>query len=369
MNFASTLQRNDFEALCREAFKVHAKGMCNPFRFTSPFPPHHSDFDPSDFQFVERAGRRCAIWVCGFDSTPSCDRAYICVYTSVWLCRYLTTDEMPLFSEPCTLAQSISDDFCAILQDFDPRGEYGYFDPPTRKQIAFTVITNSPIHPSEGTPTLYDALSTAIEKRVHNVDMQIGTGATIPFQSEERCVYAVDITPEIVHWLREDPRRTCSLSPEQFELLIGDRLSKMGFGVLRTGPANRRDGGNDMLAWPIKAAFPFLLALQAKHHRLPTTTTGVSTVRDLRGVLGALPVDVGVLVTNTSFTPDARWAADQGPRILRLRDICDLARWLADDYTRCEGLRELPRSIQLAPGLTFDIPTSSASESYQDSNT
>lgn len=41
-------------------------------------------------------------------------------------------------------------------------------------------------------------------------------------------------------------------------------------------------------------------------------------------------LQIGMVVTNTSFTADARWFADHQPAIIRLRDMSDLKRWILE---------------------------------------
>ena len=67
---------------------------------------------------------------------------------------------------------------------------------------------------------------------------------------------------------------------------------------------------------------------------------------------------VGMLVTNTGFTRDAVWTAQQerNTRFLRLRDFVDLKRWLQDQYGSDEDWREIPDRIELAPGIVVEIP-------------
>jgi hypothetical protein len=57
-------------------------------------------------------------------------------------------------------------------------------------------------------------------------------------------------------------------------------------------------------------AFPFTGAVQVKHHRSAAITTGPDAVRDLTGAIAAKPFNLGVVITNTTFTPDARWFAE-----------------------------------------------------------
>jgi hypothetical protein len=159
----------------------------------------------------------------------------------------------------------------------------------------------------------------------------------------------------VIERLMSDPEAMHALSPDAFEIVIADRLSAMRLGVRRVGTATRKDGGVDLIAWPeANAAFPFLLAVQVKHSRVGASV-GPETVRDLRGVLGSQPIDVGLIATNTRFTPDAEWAAKDGHRIIRLRDFDDICRWIRSDFA-LEGCWELPKQILLAPGVRVDLP-------------
>src|SRR5271157_5645695 len=67
---------------------------------------------------------------------------------------------------------------------------------------------------------------------------------------------------------------------------------------------------------------------------------------------------VGLLVTNTSFTRDAVWTAQQerNARFLRLRGFIDLKRWLEGRFGEEEDWREIPDRVELAPGVVIEIP-------------
>jgi hypothetical protein len=168
-------------------------------------------------------------------------------------------------------------------------------------------------------------------------------------------VTITSITPEVISRLAASPEQLLQLSPERFELLVADRLAAMGLGVQRIGRTNRSDGGIDMVAWPERnASVPFLLAVQAKHSRLNRAVSS-GVVRDLKGVLATAPFDVGLIVTNTRFSPDAQWVAQQGSRIVRLRDFGDLLRWLRSDFASEAWHRDLPPTISLGPGLKITL--------------
>jgi len=170
---------------------------------------------------------------------------------------------------------------------------------------------------------------------------------------EEKRVILFSATQHLLAALRQSMDVIHQISPEQFELLVCDRLDAMGFEVRRTGHAFAPDGGVDIISWPKMSTFPYLFAVQVKHRR-HRAKIGPEPVRGLMAALNSSPFDAGLLVTNTTFTPSAKWWAQHGPRILRLRDLEDLRRWISGNFI--EGsLRELPKEIELAPGITVRL--------------
>jgi hypothetical protein len=59
----------------------------------------------------------------------------------------------------------------------------------------------------------------------------------------------------------------------------------------------------------------------------------------------------GLLVTNTSFSPDAEWYAREHAKLIRLRDFNDIKRWLFNNFTDDAEWREIPSSIEVCPGV------------------
>jgi transcriptional regulator with XRE-family HTH domain len=170
-------------------------------------------------------------------------------------------------------------------------------------------------------------------------------------------ITAVDATPQLLEVLRRDPGRLSELSPEQFEVLVAERLDRMGYAIQRTGTTTLRDGGIDIIAVPKAAdAASFLLAVQVKHHRgaRPTGRDAVDRLLAWQNTAFRL----GMLVTNTRFTKDALWTASRDParHFLRLRDFADLTRWLHGTFGSELDWREIPDSIELAPGVSVHVP-------------
>jgi hypothetical protein len=174
---------------------------------------------------------------------------------------------------------------------------------------------------------------------------------------ETAVVSLVDLTPQLLALLRDDPAQLRRLTPEQFELFVTERLDRIGYDVTLTGNASARDGGIDLVAVPKRRGVgSFLLAGQIKHHE------GAEKVK--RSEVDRLlawkesPFRLGLLVTNTFFTRDALWLASQLKHrdFLRLRDFDDLKRWIGDNFSADEDWREIPDSITLAPGVRVKIP-------------
>jgi hypothetical protein len=166
----------------------------------------------------------------------------------------------------------------------------------------------------------------------------------------------VGIGPVLMQELAANPALLYQLSPSQFEELICDRLFAMGMEPRPVGKTNQRDGGVDIVFWPRKRhGFPFLGAAQIKHHRDPKKKEGPARVRDFAGVVAGHSFNAGLVVTNTSFTPDALWFAREHARLLKLRDFSDLSRWLVSNFNDDLEWREMPKTIELCPGVVVKI--------------
>src|ERR1035438_5990696 len=145
--------------------------------------------------------------------------------------------------------------------------------------------------------------------------------------------------PELLRFLQEDPTRLQSLTPDQFEQFVANRLDRMGYIVTLTGASNRKDGGIDLIAVPkVSNLGSLVIAGQVKHHQCDQKT-GREAVDRLLAWKDSY-FGVGLLATNTAFTKDAIWKAqqDRNARFLRLRDFTDLKRWLHRSMGNRRGL-------------------------------
>lgn len=166
-------------------------------------------------------------------------------------------------------------------------------------------------------------------------------------------VYVADLIPTLIEQLRVNYNQIYNISPEEFELLICNRLENMGLEIIRATPnVYIPDGGVDIIAYHKSTPFPALLAVQVKHHRSEDIPVRVKDVRELKSIVVADRIfNAGLLVTNTYFTSESEWAVQHIPSLLRLRDKVHLHHWLADNFTSELNAREFPDIIQLTSGL------------------
>ncbi len=170
-------------------------------------------------------------------------------------------------------------------------------------------------------------------------------------------VTVIPFSQSVLADLQKNPELLHTLNPGQFELFIADRLSNMGFDTLRTGGVYRRDGGIDIIAIPrALRIFGCMVAVQCEHHR-SGRATGRGKIRDLLEWRGN-QFQLGVVVTNTSFTRPAQFVASQpnNKSFLRLRDFDDIIRWLRADFDAAAEWRDFPELVELAPKVSLTIP-------------
>jgi hypothetical protein len=235
---------------------------------------------------------------------------------------------------------------CALCQSEIAKGQYYYRDDPHpmaryhRGQTARQIC----VHCIKGDVYLEEQRATG------QCDLDFGEQLSQPARVEW-----VDVTDVLLKRLRLDPDEIYRITHEQFEKFVCGRLSAMKFETRLTGRADHKDGGIDILFWN-EGPFPIIGAAQVKHHRAPNRPTGSGVIRDFRGALAAHPVQFGVVITNTTFTVDARWFADHHQGLLRLRDGQDLRKWINDKFVAGELWRPVPTEIQLCPGVVLEVP-------------
>lgn len=109
------------------------------------------------------------------------------------------------------------------------------------------------------------------------------------FVEEEDVISTLDTRPNLM-----------DLNPYEFENLVSNLFSKMGLETKQTRTS--KDGGVDAIAFDTRPIVGGKLVIQAKRYK---NTVGVSAVRDLYGTLLNEGASKGILVTTSSYGPDA----------------------------------------------------------------
>lgn len=133
-----------------------------------------------------------------------------------------------------------------------------------------------------------------------------------------------------------------ALGGHEFEDVVEQLLSKMGFHI--EGRKAAADGGIDMVASKMDAIVGGKFIIQCKRF---TGSVGNSVIRDLYGVVHSESANKGVLITNSTFTRDARSFAEGKP--IELIDGAKL-----QDLLHQHGLLTTTVSstdIKLSPGV------------------
>jgi restriction system protein len=125
--------------------------------------------------------------------------------------------------------------------------------------------------------------------------------------------------------LKREPSDIFKLTSRQYEELVAELLSDMGYDVTLTKAT--RDGGKDILASIKTEVGDFLCLVQAKRYR-PDRKVGVSLVRALYGTLCDYQANSAMLVTTSSYSNDARSLQQKHKYQLSLRDYTDVAGWI-----------------------------------------
>jgi restriction system protein len=127
--------------------------------------------------------------------------------------------------------------------------------------------------------------------------------------------------------LKRQPQSVFQLPPRQFEELIAELLSDLGYDVELT-PATR-DGGKGILAYMSTPHGRLLCLVEAKKYR-QDRSVGVELVRQLYGTLVDADASSAMLVTTSSFSPEARAFQKRHEYKLALRDYGNVVQWIQD---------------------------------------
>ena len=126
---------------------------------------------------------------------------------------------------------------------------------------------------------------------------------------------------------RDNPSSIYELTSRGFEELIAYLYMRQGYDVLLT-PATK-DGGKDIVARCLKpTGETSTYYIECKRYR-QDRPIGVSTVRELAGVMINENVDIGVIITTSRFSQDARNLVQRKKHPIVLKELMDIIELLA----------------------------------------
>lgn len=135
----------------------------------------------------------------------------------------------------------------------------------------------------------------------------------------------VDSTQVLAEHLLREPTSLYELSPRRFEELIAELVGQFGWRVQLTPISH--DGGRDILAFIPTDIGDLLCLIEAKRYR-EDRKVGVGLVRQLWGTVNHDDASLGLLVTSSGFSREAREFQQAHQSRLRLKDNADIFDWL-----------------------------------------
>lgn len=110
------------------------------------------------------------------------------------------------------------------------------------------------------------------------------------------------VNDQVLKYLSEHPESFYQLTDNDFEVVMAEIYSKLGYNVTRTKAT--RDGGKDLIIRKIEVLGDFVYYVECKKYN-PKRPIGVGIIRNLVGTVNTDRVNGGILATTSFFTRDA----------------------------------------------------------------
>lgn len=155
----------------------------------------------------------------------------------------------------------------------------------------------------------YEDISLEEEAEIDNTNEKIITEILQPDQEKKIDVETspiITLSPindKVLEYLSENPEAFYQLSDNDFEIVMAEIYSKLGYDVTRTQAT--RDGGKDIIIRKSELLGDFIYYVECKKYG-PQRHIGVGIVRNLVGTVNTDRVNGGILATTSFFTRDAR---------------------------------------------------------------
>ncbi len=111
------------------------------------------------------------------------------------------------------------------------------------------------------------------------------------------------INDQVLKYLSQNPESFYQLTDDDFEVVMAEIYSKLGYDVTRTKAT--RDGGKDLIIRIPEVLGDFIYYVECKKYN-PKRPIGVGIIRNLVGTINTDRVNGGILATTSYFTKDAK---------------------------------------------------------------
>lgn len=128
--------------------------------------------------------------------------------------------------------------------------------------------------------------------------------STLEAKSDNDAIIVLSpVNEQILKYLSENPEALYQLQPEEFEMVMAEIYSKLGYNVERT--QTTRDGGKDIIIRKPSILGDFIYYVECKKYA-PKRPIGIGIVRGMVGTINTDKVNGGIIATTSYFTRDAR---------------------------------------------------------------
>lgn len=111
------------------------------------------------------------------------------------------------------------------------------------------------------------------------------------------------VNDKVLKYLSENPQALYQLGNREFEVVMAEIYSKLGYNVELT--KSTRDGGKDIIIRKPDILGDFIYYVECKKYS-PKKAIGVGIVRNLVGTINTDKVNGGILATTSFFSSDAK---------------------------------------------------------------
>ena len=148
----------------------------------------------------------------------------------------------------------------------------------------------------------------------------------IEYTQEEYNFIHRSIEDFLLAYFRDNPETLHELSPRDFEEFIAYLYTRHGFDVSVTSAT--RDGGKDIIAkYLMPTGETVVYYIECKRYS-PKNPIGVGIIRELSGAMANELVHIGVIITTSRFTKDARDLVQSKKYPIELKDMNDIVKLL-----------------------------------------